>query len=41
MKLDALGPQEVVALELATGVPLVYDIASDGSVASKSILEHS
>jgi len=38
MELDNLTPDEVLALELATGVPLVYDLNEDGSVASKSIL---
>jgi len=38
MKLENLSPEEVVALELATGVPLVYDIEKDGTVTSKQIL---
>lgn len=38
MKLEDLSPDEVVALELATGVPLVYDIEKDGTVTNKQIL---
>lgn len=35
MRLDGLSGEEVVGLELATGVPLVYELAPDGSVLSK------
>ncbi len=35
MRLDALSGDEVVALELATGAPLVYELSPDGSVLSK------
>lgn len=38
MRLDGLGPDEVVAVELATGVPLLYDIEPDGSVTGKRVL---
>jgi 2,3-bisphosphoglycerate-dependent phosphoglycerate mutase len=38
MRLDALGPDEVVALELATGVPLVYELDDAGDVLSKRVL---
>ncbi len=37
MKLDNLTPEEVVALELGTGVPLVYEIDSDLRVVSKEV----
>lgn len=37
MKLDQLSPQQVVALELGTGVPLVYEVNRDGTVAGKQI----
>ncbi|MFT5222640.1 MAG: 2,3-bisphosphoglycerate-dependent phosphoglycerate mutase [Glaciecola sp.] len=40
MQLDGLSEAEVLELNLATGVPLVYEINPDGSVASKTILEH-
>lgn len=39
MKLDGLSGDEVMALELATGVPLVYEIEPSGAIVSKSILE--
>lgn len=38
MRLDDLGPDEVVALELATGVPLVYELDETGRVTSKRVL---
>ncbi len=37
MQLDGLDKQQVVALELATGVPLVYEIDAQGKVVSKEI----
>jgi 2,3-bisphosphoglycerate-dependent phosphoglycerate mutase len=39
MELDGLDEDEVVALELKTGVPLVYDLAEDGTVRDKRTLE--
>ena len=38
MRLDALSPDEVVALELATGVPIVYELALDGTVSGRTEL---
>ncbi|MGB8698800.1 MAG: histidine phosphatase family protein, partial [Thermosynechococcaceae cyanobacterium] len=38
MMLDRLSPEEVTALELATGVPIVYDINVSGEAISKKIL---
>lgn len=38
MKLDHLSPEEVTKLEIATGVPIVYQLNEDGSVRSKRIL---
>jgi 2,3-bisphosphoglycerate-dependent phosphoglycerate mutase len=38
MDLDQLTPEEVILLELATGVPIVYTIDSDGNVLQKVIL---
>ncbi|RKG75696.1 2,3-bisphosphoglycerate-dependent phosphoglycerate mutase [Corallococcus terminator] len=35
MRLDKLTGEEVVALELATGVPVVYDVTPEGQVVSK------
>src|SRR5262249_46119749 len=37
MQLDALSREQVLELNLDTGVPLVYDIAADGTVRSKQI----
>ena len=39
MQLDELDEDAVLALELGTGVPLVYDLAEDGTVRGKTILE--
>ena len=39
MSLDQLTREQVLALEIATGVPIVYEIAANGSVRSKKILE--
>jgi 2,3-bisphosphoglycerate-dependent phosphoglycerate mutase len=39
MELDQLGEDEVMGVELATGVPLVYDLDVDGTVRGKTILE--
>jgi len=39
MQLDHLDEEGVLSLELGTGVPLVYDLAEDGSVRGKTILE--
>ena len=39
MQLDELDEEGVLSLELGTGVPLVYDLAEDGTVQGKTILE--
>jgi 2,3-bisphosphoglycerate-dependent phosphoglycerate mutase len=39
MALDGLSPEEVVKLELGTGVPIVYQLNADSSVASKEVLD--
>ncbi len=39
MELDDLATDEVPGLELATGVPVVYDIAEDGTVQGKEVWE--
>jgi 2,3-bisphosphoglycerate-dependent phosphoglycerate mutase len=39
MDLDHLSEEEVPKLELATGVPIVYDINPEGKVTNKAILE--
>ncbi|WP_310489415.1 2,3-bisphosphoglycerate-dependent phosphoglycerate mutase [Chamaesiphon sp. VAR_69_metabat_338] len=38
MMLDGLSPDEVTALELATGVPIVYDLNAAGKSIGKNIL---
>jgi 2,3-bisphosphoglycerate-dependent phosphoglycerate mutase len=38
MRLDALDEESVTSLEIATGVPLVYDLDSTGAVLAKEIL---
>lgn len=39
MVLDHLSPATIAGLEIATGVPLVYRLNEDTTVASKSVLE--
>jgi len=39
MALDGLTPDEVVKLELATGVPVVYRLNADSTVAEKTVLD--
>jgi 2,3-bisphosphoglycerate-dependent phosphoglycerate mutase len=39
MALDGLTGEEIVAQELATGVPIVYKLNADSTIASKEVLE--
>jgi 2,3-bisphosphoglycerate-dependent phosphoglycerate mutase len=39
MALDHLSKEEVLALEIPTGVPILYEINADGAAASKKILK--
>jgi 2,3-bisphosphoglycerate-dependent phosphoglycerate mutase len=39
MELDKLSEEEVPKLELATGIPIIYDIDEEGKVVSKEIME--
>lgn len=39
MALDGLTGEEVVELELGTGVPIIYELEADSTVASKEVLE--
>lgn len=39
MDLEGLSGEEIIKRELATGVPIVYHLNEDGSVASKDVLE--
>ena len=38
MELEKLNPEEIPGLELATGVPIIYDIGDQGVVLDKQIL---
>ncbi|MBL8066502.1 MAG: 2,3-bisphosphoglycerate-dependent phosphoglycerate mutase [Chthonomonadaceae bacterium] len=38
MKLENLSPDEILGLELATGVPRVYDLSIEGTVSNLSVL---
>ena len=38
MALDGLSPEEIVAQELATGLPILYRLNADTTVAGKEIL---
>jgi 2,3-bisphosphoglycerate-dependent phosphoglycerate mutase len=40
MKLDKLTGEQVVGLELATGVPLIYELSKEGEVLSKRETSH-
>lgn len=35
MKLDGLSAEEVVALEIPTGAPIVYELSNTGAIISK------
>ena len=39
MVLEKMTPESVTTLEIATGVPIVYELASDSTVAKKTVLE--
>jgi 2,3-bisphosphoglycerate-dependent phosphoglycerate mutase len=39
MALDGLSGEEIVKMEIATGVPIVYKLNADSTVASKDVLE--
>ncbi|MCB1511168.1 MAG: 2,3-bisphosphoglycerate-dependent phosphoglycerate mutase [Hyphomicrobiaceae bacterium] len=39
MQLEQLSPEQIVKVEIATGVPIVYRLDGDGRVLSKSLLE--
>lgn len=38
MQLDNLGPDEIVEVNIATGVPIAYELDDDGKVVSKKVL---
>jgi len=39
MRLDNLSPEQILKVEIATGVPIVYEIDASGNVSSKRVLE--
>jgi 2,3-bisphosphoglycerate-dependent phosphoglycerate mutase len=39
MELEKLTPEEILKVNIGTGIPLVYEIGANGSVTSKRILE--
>lgn len=39
MQLDGLSGEEIMKVELATGVPLVYELSPEGQVLGKTVLE--
>jgi 2,3-bisphosphoglycerate-dependent phosphoglycerate mutase len=39
MVLDGLTTETIAGLELATGVPMVYRLEADSTVASKNVLD--
>jgi 2,3-bisphosphoglycerate-dependent phosphoglycerate mutase len=39
MVLDRLTPDEILNRELATGVPIIYRLNADSTVAEKTVLE--
>jgi len=38
MVLDRMTPESVTTLELATGVPMIYTLRADSTVASKDVV---
>jgi 2,3-bisphosphoglycerate-dependent phosphoglycerate mutase len=40
MQLEHLSPDSVMQVELATGVPIIYEINASGQVTDKVILNH-
>ena len=40
MALEGISGEEIVKLELGTGVPMIYRLNADSTLKSKEILEH-
>lgn len=40
MALEGLSPEEILKREIATGVPIIYKLNANGTVASSQVLEH-
>jgi 2,3-bisphosphoglycerate-dependent phosphoglycerate mutase len=39
MALEGLSPEEILKREIATGVPIIYKLNANGTVASSKVLE--
>ena len=39
MKLDKLSPEEVVKLEIQTGIPILYQVSAQGKILKKDLLQ--
>lgn len=39
MFLESLSPEEILSREIATGVPIVYNLDADGKISEKAVLE--
>lgn len=40
MALEGLSPEEILKREIATGVPIIYRLNANGTIASSQVLEH-
>jgi len=40
MALEGLRPEEILKREIATGVPIIYKLNANGTIASSQVLEH-
>ncbi len=40
MALEGLAPEEILKREIATGVPIIYKLNANGTIASSQVLEH-
>lgn len=40
MKLDKLSPEEVVKLEIHTGIPILYQVSTQGKILKKDLLQN-
>ena len=40
MALEGLSPEKILKREIATGVPIIYKLNANGTIASSKVLEH-
>lgn len=40
MALEGLSPEEILKREIATGVPIIYKLNANGTIANSQVLEH-